>query len=51
MTDTGPSTPDYRLINALLQQLPHAGTWTKLRRDLWLQAVAASVDLVVEISG
>ena len=42
-------TPDYRLLNVLLQQLPRDGRWTNDRRDRWLQAIAASVDLVVEV--
>jgi hypothetical protein len=43
--------PDYRLISAVMQQLPKDGKWTKARRDRWIQAVAASVDLLVEVTG
>jgi len=42
--------PDYRLISAVMQQLPKDGRWTKARRDRWIQAVAASVDLLVEVT-
>jgi hypothetical protein len=42
--------PDYRLISAVMQQLPKDGKWTKARRDRWIQAVSASVDLLVEIT-
>lgn len=42
-------TPDYRLLNVVLQQLPRNGKWTSERRDKWLQAVAANVALVVEV--
>lgn len=40
---------DYRLISALMQQLPKSGKWTKERRDKWIQAVSAGIDLLIEI--
>ena len=43
------SGPDYRLISAVMQQLPKDGKWTKSRRDKWVELVSASVDLLVEI--
>ena len=43
------SGSDYRLISAVMQQLPKDGKWTKARRDRWLEAVAANVDLLVEM--
>jgi len=46
----GEGGPDYRLISAVMQQLPRDGKWTKARRDRWIQAVSASVDLLVEIT-
>ncbi|QIN77837.1 hypothetical protein GBA65_04100 [Rubrobacter marinus] len=42
-------TPDYRPITVLIQQLPKGGRWTKRRRDLWVRAMVATVDLAVEI--
>ena len=47
-TDSGGA--DYRLLAALMQQLPKDGRWSKARRDRWIQAVSASVDLLVEIT-
>ena len=40
---------DYRLISAVMQQLPNDGKWTAGRRERWVQAVTATVDLMVEI--
>lgn len=40
---------DYRLLVTLLDQLPTEGRWTRERRDRWLQAVTANLDLLVEI--
>ena len=44
-TDEG----DYRLIFAVLQQLPPQRRWTAERRQKWLSAVEATVDLVVDV--
>jgi hypothetical protein len=44
-----PSGPDYRLLSALIQQLPRDGKWTQGRRDRWLQAFTANIDLLVEV--
>lgn len=41
---------DYRLISALIQQLPREGRWTKHRRDLWILAVSAAIDLLIEVT-
>lgn len=43
-------TPDYRLLNVLLQQLPREGRWSRERREKWLQAMQSAVDLVVEVT-
>ena len=40
---------DYRLISVVVQQLPSNGRWTSRRRELWVQAMTATVDLMVEI--
>ena len=40
---------DYRLISAVMQQLPSDGKWTARRRERWVQAVKATVDLMVEV--
>jgi len=41
---------DYRVISALIQQLPKDGKWTKALRERWLAALAANVDLQIEIT-
>lgn len=38
---------DYRLISAIIQQLPKKGTWTSDRRERWLSAMASAVDLLI----
>ena len=56
--DTSPdeeqgSTPaglDLRLLSGLMQQLPKDGRWTQERRDRWLQAMAANLDLIVAVA-
>ena len=40
---------DYRLVSALMQQLPPDGKWTEQRRGRWIQAVTAAIDLVIEV--
>jgi hypothetical protein len=40
---------DYRPISALIQQLPKDGKWTQARRDRWMRAFEANVDLLIEI--
>lgn len=39
---------DYRLIAAVMRQLPTDGKWTSKRRERWVQAVTSAVDLLVE---
>jgi Family of unknown function (DUF5343) len=41
--------PQYALLQGLLQQLPLDKKWTQGRRDRWLQAFTASVDLLIDI--
>src|SRR2546427_578312 len=41
--------PDYRLVQAVIQQLPREPRWTAAKRDRWLKAMSAAVDLVFEI--
>jgi Family of unknown function (DUF5343)/IclR helix-turn-helix domain len=41
---------DYRLLVGLLDQLPADAKWTKEKRDRWLQAVTANLDLLIEIA-
>lgn len=48
-TTDEPSGSDYRLLSALIQQLPKDGKWTQGRRDRWLQAFTANIDLLVEV--
>ncbi len=42
---------DYRLLSALIQQLPKDGQWSQARRDKWVQAMTAGVDLLIEVTG
>lgn len=46
-----PVGPDYRLLSALIQQLPRDGTWPSERRERWLQAFTANIDLLIEVEG
>jgi hypothetical protein len=39
---------DLRLLSALIQQLPKDGHWSSARRDRWIQAVTATVDLLID---
>ena len=41
---------DYRLISALIQQLPRDGRWSKAKRDRWLLAMTSAVDLLFEVT-
>ena len=41
--------PEYALLQELLQQLPSNKKWTQERRDRWLQAFTASIDLLIDI--
>src|SRR5439155_5885572 len=45
-----PDGADYRLLSALIQQLPKDAKWSKSRRDRWVQAMTAGVDLLIEIT-
>jgi hypothetical protein len=46
----GDQAPDYQLVQALVHQLPKHGRWTAARRDRWIQALIANVDLLVDIT-
>lgn len=35
----------------ITRTLPKDGKWTQKKRDAWLNAIAAAVDLVVEVKG
>lgn len=39
---------DYRLISAVIQQLPKEGRWTAARRQRWIDAMTSAIDLIVE---
>lgn len=41
--------PEYTLLQGLFQALPSSKKWTQERRDRWLQAFTASLDLLVDI--
>ena len=41
---------DYRLISALIQQLPRDGRWLKAKRDRWLLAMTSAVDLLFDVT-
>ena len=40
---------EYTLLQGLLQQLPIDRKWTQEKRDRWLQAFTASIDLLIDI--
>lgn len=40
---------DLPLLFALIQQLPKDRKWARSRRDRWLEAISASIDLIVEV--
>jgi Family of unknown function (DUF5343) len=42
---------DYMILQNLIQQLPKGPDkmWTKSRRDRWLQAMAANIDVLIEV--
>ena len=49
-TATEPTgSPDYRLLGELIRQLPRDGRWSAGYRDRWIQAVSATVDLLVAV--
>jgi hypothetical protein len=42
---------DYSLLAATIQLLPASRKWTQVERDRWLAALAANVDLMLEVGG
>ena len=48
MTDR--ALTDYRVISALMQQLPINGKWSQSKRDRWIQAVTAAADFLTEVT-
>ncbi len=40
---------EYTLLQGLLQQLPSSKRWTREKRDRWMQAFTASIDLLIDI--
>ena len=48
--DDEAAAPDYRLISAVIQQLPKSGKWTRERRDRWLLTLTSAVDLLFEVT-
>lgn len=45
----GDIATDYRLISAVIQQLPRERYWTSEKRKLWLDAMTSSIDLIIEV--
>lgn len=41
---------DYRLISAIIQQLPHDAHWSAEKRKRWLEAMTSAVDLIIEVT-
>lgn len=41
--------PDFVLLQNLIKQLPSTGKWTQARRDKWIKAVEANVDVLIDI--
>lgn len=39
----------YRLISAIIQQLPRERKWNPKKRDRWIQAMTSAIDLLVEL--
>ncbi|MBI2867451.1 MAG: DUF5343 domain-containing protein [Chloroflexi bacterium] len=44
------AAPDYRLISAVIQQLPRNGKWTSDKRKKWVDTMTAAVDLLFEVT-
>jgi hypothetical protein len=44
-----PIRQDLRMVSAVFEQLPQTGKWTAERRERWLAAMTAAVDLLVEV--
>ena len=40
---------DYRLLSALVQQLPREDGWTQAKRERWMRALGTAIDLLVEV--
>ncbi len=40
---------DYGILASLIQQLPSSATWTQAKRDRWLKAMTANLDLLVTV--
>ena len=43
-------SPDYRVLAALIQQLPRDKKWTSTMRNKWVHAVEAAVDFQIEVT-
>jgi len=41
---------DYRVISALVHQLPQDGRWTAAARERWLTAMTAALDYMFELT-
>lgn len=41
--------PEARMVSQLIDMLPRTGMWTARRREVWLKALAATLDLVIEV--
>jgi hypothetical protein len=41
--------PECVLLQGLLQQLPSSKKWTREKRDRWLQAFTANIDLLIDV--
>lgn len=40
---------DYQAISAIIQQLPKDARWTSDRRERWLKAMSATIDLLIDV--
>ena len=55
LTETGSPTVDepieldYRLVSSIVQQLPKNGHWTSDKRQRWLDAMTAAIDLLIDV--
>jgi hypothetical protein len=45
----GETATYYRLISAIIQQLPNSGHWNSEKRKRWLDAMTSAIDLLIEL--
>ncbi len=48
--DEDEALPDYRLIAAIIQQLPRDKRWTIEKRETWMSIMGSAVDLLIDVT-